>query len=384
MTDRFDYLGKLPAVLARDNAYVQVKDRQYGSSWKKRGGVGAFMMLARKWDRLDEMLERNHNYDLFEGIRAAAMNNMQGQDGTILAEVRDLRRYLALVEAEMIEQGAVEISGLKQPADITMSEVYDLAAQTWGVERSFAKKRILELIYGEKPGTRFPDAREPAQMHLDIETAVPSSIEKLLSDLNEFLGHDGQSVSVAYTGGGSTTVVSTRPAAREPAQDHIEFTVPTDWRATDVKRMVDDINEHLGGGGGLGVTTYTLPERSELSPAADNGAAGVAVAAAGDEASQGLANAPEPRDPPNYELGAEEEEEEWKPETPPLHPSPVLDLEHQRQPRDATDAEFKSFANLLVPAGSMKDINWHHLYEESAAEDGRWKMFPIYHEEYGS
>jgi len=30
-----------------------------------------------------------------------------GEDGTVLAEVRDLRRYLLMAEAEMIEQGAI-------------------------------------------------------------------------------------------------------------------------------------------------------------------------------------------------------------------------------------------------------------------------------------
>ena len=32
-------------------------ERSYGDSWKKRGGVGAFMMLARKWDRLENQVK---------------------------------------------------------------------------------------------------------------------------------------------------------------------------------------------------------------------------------------------------------------------------------------------------------------------------------------
>jgi len=28
-------------------------EKSYGDSWRKRGGVGAFMMLARKWDRIE-------------------------------------------------------------------------------------------------------------------------------------------------------------------------------------------------------------------------------------------------------------------------------------------------------------------------------------------
>ena len=33
------------------------KEQEYGSSWKIRGGVGALMMLARKWDRLENQEE---------------------------------------------------------------------------------------------------------------------------------------------------------------------------------------------------------------------------------------------------------------------------------------------------------------------------------------
>ena len=92
-------------------ALVIQKDRSYGSSWKKRGGVGAFMMLARKWDRLEELvcpkIGGGHNaYDIFRAISRCSVD-AQGADGTVLAEVRDLRRYLLLVEAEMMERGAV-------------------------------------------------------------------------------------------------------------------------------------------------------------------------------------------------------------------------------------------------------------------------------------
>jgi hypothetical protein len=67
----------------------------YGDSWKKRGGVGAFMMLARKWDRLENQVD-GHSYDIFKAI-----SEDQRPEG-ILDDIRDLRRYLLLVEAEMI------------------------------------------------------------------------------------------------------------------------------------------------------------------------------------------------------------------------------------------------------------------------------------------
>lgn len=106
---RFAYHNHLEPICVVDVDEVTRKDISYGSSWKKRGGVGAFMMLARKWDRLEEMVKSKTNstgfgYDIFAAI---AHTGGGGEDGTVLAEVRDLRRYLLLVEAEMMQRGVV-------------------------------------------------------------------------------------------------------------------------------------------------------------------------------------------------------------------------------------------------------------------------------------
>ena len=73
-------------------------EQSYGDSWKQRGGIGAFMMLARKWDRLEKQVTE-YNYDVFE----AAFDDMR-EEG-ILDDIRDLRRYLFLVEAEVRMRG---------------------------------------------------------------------------------------------------------------------------------------------------------------------------------------------------------------------------------------------------------------------------------------
>ena len=39
-------------------------EKSYGNSWKKRGGMGAFMMLARKWDRIENQVKK-FKYDIF-------------------------------------------------------------------------------------------------------------------------------------------------------------------------------------------------------------------------------------------------------------------------------------------------------------------------------
>lgn len=98
MTD-MRHMDFLDAVCNEDLAQLRHKERSYKGSWKKRGGIGAFMMMARKWDRLEGMAEED-SYDIFRMLK-----NGDGEDGSALAEVRDLRRYLLLVEAEHIAKG---------------------------------------------------------------------------------------------------------------------------------------------------------------------------------------------------------------------------------------------------------------------------------------
>lgn len=109
MTDpadpKFNYHRHHMAVATQDVREVLAKDLSYDASWKARGGVGAFMMLARKWDRLEPMTEKE-GYDIFRLIESQS-GDMQGTDGTAIAEIRDLRRYLLNVECEMIERGWV-------------------------------------------------------------------------------------------------------------------------------------------------------------------------------------------------------------------------------------------------------------------------------------
>ena len=89
------YWNIVRAVAASDAATAQVRDEEYDSSWKRRGGVGAYMMLARKWDRIENDAE-NNGYDIFEAIKA------NPSDTGLLDDIRDLRRYLLLVESEML------------------------------------------------------------------------------------------------------------------------------------------------------------------------------------------------------------------------------------------------------------------------------------------
>lgn len=93
----FEHLNFLPEVLTRDIEFILEKDVEYNASWNQRGGVGAFMMLARKWDRLEPKVKK-YKYDVFDMLKAHPDR---------IDDIRDLRRYLALVESEAIRTGLI-------------------------------------------------------------------------------------------------------------------------------------------------------------------------------------------------------------------------------------------------------------------------------------
>lgn len=147
------HMDCLRAVADEDIRHLEMKEKTYGGSWKKRGGGGAFMMAARKWDRLENILPAD-NYDVFTAIQ----RQPGGEDGSVLAEVRDLRRYLLLIEAEMVARGVVTCPPEKAEAkriEITGGDCYSLIAERMEKIRDDAKKMTQYTMYGEPnhPGT---------------------------------------------------------------------------------------------------------------------------------------------------------------------------------------------------------------------------------------
>ena len=162
--NKFAYHQHLADIAMADVDLVIAKDRSYGASWKKRGGTGAFMMLARKWDRLEELV--GIGYDIFNGIAnwqnwqkldAGSSLIKQGDDGTVLAEIRDLRRYLLLVEAEMVERGAVEkpfhSPSVKEAEDIVKSWAAPVPIEDSNrhADRSTLRHHINAVEFSELP-----------------------------------------------------------------------------------------------------------------------------------------------------------------------------------------------------------------------------------------
>lgn len=106
MAERYNYdlqrerLVWLADVIAE---YVADKDRQYGSSWRKRGGAGAFMVMARKWDRIETACEwEDGDYNIFRVFDSDDRQENIGDD------VIDLIGYLLVLLEYMI---ALELVG---------------------------------------------------------------------------------------------------------------------------------------------------------------------------------------------------------------------------------------------------------------------------------
>lgn len=74
---------------------VEQKDTDYGSSWRRRGGAGAFMVMIRKADRV-ENLSKQDGYDIFKTI---ATNR-----GGIIDDIDDLIGYLLLIREHCLPQ----------------------------------------------------------------------------------------------------------------------------------------------------------------------------------------------------------------------------------------------------------------------------------------
>ena len=101
--ERYDrQFGRLNDITLRLVKFVNDKDIQYGSSWRKRGGAGAFMVMARKWDRIETACEKETSkYNIFDVFKKEARQE------SILDDCLDLVGYLLILVEHMIEVGHV-------------------------------------------------------------------------------------------------------------------------------------------------------------------------------------------------------------------------------------------------------------------------------------
>lgn len=107
------FLAQLQPIATDDVHTIEEKERAYGDSWRRNGGIGVFMIFARKWDRIKQRVTTE--IAPAEGQPGAARENLLEQIAAdrrsepILDDIRDLRQFLVLVEAEMAARGVVRI-----------------------------------------------------------------------------------------------------------------------------------------------------------------------------------------------------------------------------------------------------------------------------------
>jgi hypothetical protein len=157
MNDDMNHMNYISAIAQSDLNMLRYKESTYRGSWKKAGGRSAWFMMRRNMDRLLEMMKQPKSPATFnienvrdtiaaiadsrpiagqpsmavllpgtpeatveifnflresyiaEDVFAKIADKPTGDDGTVLACVRDLRRYLLLIEAEMVSRGSVLI-----------------------------------------------------------------------------------------------------------------------------------------------------------------------------------------------------------------------------------------------------------------------------------
>ncbi len=156
------YHTRVPDVVEADMNYVFRKDLQYSASWKKRDGQGAWFTMVRPWDRLESILKGKYGNDVFQAI---SQEGLEGPDGSVIACIRDVRRYLMLLEAHMmheLEPKAVEVQDGKpeetKPLAITqIEEITKPGTPEDGGHHS--KMQVTEEEEGEAAGEGLPFRR---------------------------------------------------------------------------------------------------------------------------------------------------------------------------------------------------------------------------------
>jgi hypothetical protein len=196
-----DYFPLMHKIAESDVYTVKEKDKQYGGSWKKRGGVGAFMMLARKWDRLEQFVQNRSGWDIF-----LAISSDQRDEG-VIDDIRDLRQYLLLVETEMMTR-------LKRPINAAEN------AKAADDGPAMTDQEVRDII-----GRQAPDPREAEQDRFfrpllnptpaDI-AACDAPVGKRFNTLTGTGGGIGGPVSTGVPIGPSTGLTGVRPHVVSP------------------------------------------------------------------------------------------------------------------------------------------------------------------------
>lgn len=88
LCEKFPWLRGVYSTAEMISDTLVEKETHYQGSWQQRGGQGAFFMMARKWDRI-ENIARAEQFNIFEALRKGS--------GDVEDDIKDLIGYLLLV-----------------------------------------------------------------------------------------------------------------------------------------------------------------------------------------------------------------------------------------------------------------------------------------------
>lgn len=199
-----NYTDFLHAIAESDVVGLRRAEQSYGSSWKRRTGVGAFMMLARKWDRIEQRVNNPeiaaNAAPLLGHIFAHVVADRRAEG--IIDDIRDLRRYLILVESEMTARRDSTTDSGKRYLDrlpfVTRSDI-DHINQTWAATRERPTGaetfRVLAERWGrieQRVGMHIePAGARPGATKYDVfeHIAADSRAEGILEDIRGLRRH---------------------------------------------------------------------------------------------------------------------------------------------------------------------------------------------------
>lgn len=312
-----NHMQHLESVALSDCAVLESKEATYQGSWKRAGGRSAWFMARRNMDRLLTMMPAkpvNHEISNFENIRGTLMSLKQsvhynfaplnqtvaplpgsiegtmavlehvldsytaddvfariaaspkGEDGTVLACIRDLRRYFVLVEAEMIAERVVEPESRTYETESYPVDVYQMIADEKKLGRRVVKDLIHDLFYSDigdkcrvmllgadvaKPPPVTSNggyAKEQAERHPQPTRELSNSDPVLASGLIHRPGHPPRQATeaeIAEMTGKPSALSTMRPIGTPEDGGHHASLVP--WEINDVYRNI--LIERLGGDG---------------------------------------------------------------------------------------------------------------------------------------
>lgn len=166
----------------RDVMTLVKKDKDYGSSWKRRGGVGAFMNVARKWDRVETQVSTLGGGDIY----SEKLWNQKRED-PFIDDVRDLRGYLLLCLHEQLGLGFWQLKMGTAEAHLSSTDMSSLIAMT-GTEmmqflcnESWNRYEIMAKDH-EPPYDIFhrPSVFIPAEFELLVQVYIVEALAKLI------------------------------------------------------------------------------------------------------------------------------------------------------------------------------------------------------------